>query len=448
MKKYVLISCLIFISLFINFNYLKAAGCYKADYANKTCDTEVNGSWFTNYKCNGVLPTRSYEAIDPNGNTAYVACYKCNNNDNCKGKWSALLVSGDLDAKGYYFQSYIYNTKSGKCERDLNDFISFGATFSAVVDFTYDDKTWKPEASGECPTYFGKSKSEHGFLGLFQWDNYYFTNKWENIDDNNNNVGETVIDEVALNSMLSCVENKINSATCSEYGKSITQKSIIEECEKGELKELHSDELIDEYTKLLTEKSNNISNYKIEFCILNSKCGISKTDYDKYVAAKEKDTNTKPEDYFTKEQVTCINNNQENVSDTQEQSNTEANDAATDYSQEAKDHNDQILAQIAIAIPDYGFGESKTTCAELLGTNLTKIVNTVLVLFRIAGAILSIVFGMLALIPAVVSKDQDALKKAGKKCVNMGIVLVLILLLPSLLVLIGNLFGYDLSCIV
>ena len=53
---------------------------------------------------------------------------------------------------------------------------------------------------------------------------------------------------------------------------------------------------------------------------------------------------------------------------------------------------------------------------------------------------------MISLIPALIAKDSEALKKAQKKCVTMAIVLVLILLLPTLLTFIGNIFGYDLTC--
>jgi hypothetical protein len=112
-------------------------------------------------------------------------------------------------------------------------------------------------------------------------------------------------------------------------------------------------------------------------------------------------------------------------------------------------YNDVVMTDnvLTIAIPEYGFGESKMTCSELVGENLGKILHAFLLILRIAGAIIAIVNGMLAFVPAVVGNNADALKKAGKKCINMAIVLVLILLLPSLLIFIGNLFSYDLTCI-
>ena len=70
----------------------------------------------------------------------------------------------------------------------------------------------------------------------------------------------------------------------------------------------------------------------------------------------------------------------------------------------------------------------------------------ILSLLRIGASIIAIVNGMLIILPAVISKDADALKKSEKKLIILAIVLILILLLPTLLNIIGNIFGYDLSC--
>ena len=99
------------------------------------------------------------------------------------------------------------------------------------------------------------------------------------------------------------------------------------------------------------------------------------------------------------------------------------------------------------AIPTYEIKENTYNCKEFIGENLYKLVHLIISALRIIGAIIAIVNGMISLIPALISKDADALKKAQTKCVTMAIVLVLIILLPTLLTFIGNLFGYDLSCI-
>lgn len=93
-----------------------------------------------------------------------------------------------------------------------------------------------------------------------------------------------------------------------------------------------------------------------------------------------------------------------------------------------------------------GIDPKDLTCEEMLGKNLTKILKFTLEVLSIVGAIIAIVNSMISLIPALIAKDAEALKKAQSKCITMAIVLVLILLLPTLLTFMGNIFGYDLTC--
>ncbi len=87
------------------------------------------------------------------------------------------------------------------------------------------------------------------------------------------------------------------------------------------------------------------------------------------------------------------------------------------------------------------------TCAEILGPNLVKIVKLFVTGLRIAAAIIAIIKGMLAFIPAIVSDDASALKKATKTVIMMLIVLIIIGLFPTLIRVIGRIAGFDLSCI-
>ena len=72
-------------------------------------------------------------------------------------------------------------------------------------------------------------------------------------------------------------------------------------------------------------------------------------------------------------------------------------------------------------------------CSELLGNNLMKILSLILSLLRIGASIIAIVNGMLIILPAVISKDADALKKSENKLIILAIVLILILLSSALL---------------
>ena len=102
--------------------------------------------------------------------------------------------------------------------------------------------------------------------------------------------------------------------------------------------------------------------------------------------------------------------------------------------------------KIEFKTPNLDFNTDKQTCSQILGSNLTEVVRVGIKLIQVAGAIIAIVNGMLALIPAVLAKDADGLQKASKKIVNMVIILAAIFILPSIIKLIGNLFSYDVTC--
>ena len=88
-----------------------------------------------------------------------------------------------------------------------------------------------------------------------------------------------------------------------------------------------------------------------------------------------------------------------------------------------------------------------STCGEILGPNLTAIVKASITILQIAGAIIAIVKGMMILIPPILAKDADALKKASKKLVNMAIILVIIFIFRPILRFIGSILDFDNICI-
>ena len=98
-------------------------------------------------------------------------------------------------------------------------------------------------------------------------------------------------------------------------------------------------------------------------------------------------------------------------------------------------------------LPSQGFGEGGETCEAIVGKNIAKLIKLALNVLRIAGAIIAIVNGMMKLIPAVVSKDPEALKKAGNSCAKMAVILLVIGVFATILRVIGKIFGDDLSCI-
>ena len=87
------------------------------------------------------------------------------------------------------------------------------------------------------------------------------------------------------------------------------------------------------------------------------------------------------------------------------------------------------------------------SCDELLGKNLSAIVKVAITILQIVAAIIAIVKGMMVLIPPILAKDADALKKAGSTLAKMAIILVIIFLFKPLLSFLGNLLDFDTSCI-
>ena len=96
---------------------------------------------------------------------------------------------------------------------------------------------------------------------------------------------------------------------------------------------------------------------------------------------------------------------------------------------------------------DINISNENMTCTTLLGSNLTKVVHAFIVLIQIVGCIITIVKGMVVLIPPIMDRDASSLKKASGTLVKMAIILLLILLSPFLIRLIGKILGFDISCI-
>ncbi len=148
---------------------------------------------------------------------------------------------------------------------------------------------------------------------------------------------------------------------------------------------------------------------------------------------------------LTETQITCIEEGEavkkKIIKDIEESSN--------EHDEEQIDQNAQNTNYFfhIPGLEGFGFGTAKK-CSEIFGENLgVKIIKGIINALRIVGAIIAIANAMITLIPAVISKDAEGLKKAGRKLVMMAVVLAIIGILPSIVNLIGLMFGYDLSCI-
>ena len=103
---------------------------------------------------------------------------------------------------------------------------------------------------------------------------------------------------------------------------------------------------------------------------------------------------------------------------------------------------------ITMEMPDINISDEVMPCNKILGPVLTQVVKAGITIIQIAAAILAIIKGMLLLIPAVVAKDADQLKKASKTLVILGVILALVIIFRPLVRMIGTLLEYDISCIV
>ena len=106
-----------------------------------------------------------------------------------------------------------------------------------------------------------------------------------------------------------------------------------------------------------------------------------------------------------------------------------------------------FFLETSVEIPDLDISGDGMTCETILGPKLTALVSGALTAVQIVCAIIAIVNAMIKLIPAVMAKDADALKKAQKSCINMAIVLAVVCIIRPIIRLIGMIFGFDLSCL-
>ncbi len=161
---------------------------------------------------------------------------------------------------------------------------------------------------------------------------------------------------------------------------------------------------------------------------------------------------------LTDEKKTCVLNLTQTAQQAQDDNTDNVNGAFQEDENNTNEANTQTMDDIwnnsnnrgIFNIPglsDADFGPDDQTCKEILKDNLISIIKSFINIIRIAGVIIAIGNGMITLIPAVISKDADGLKKAEKKLVTMAIVLAAIGIFPTFVSIIGGIFGFDLTCI-
>lgn len=152
--------------------------------------------------------------------------------------------------------------------------------------------------------------------------------------------------------------------------------------------------------------------------------------------------------------VTCDTDDKDGVyigTKCDENNNADPETVTTPETQEEyQQHYNTNFAPFVVPAPGGGsFGKSANCLAIMGGSDgaAYKIINGAVNIIRILAPIVAIVNAMIVLMPAITAKDETGLKTATKKCVIIGVVLLIIEVFPYVVRLIGAVFGFDLSCI-
>lgn len=401
---------------------------------NVTCDSSVGGifgAWA--HKCKGVSPSKVYNYNDE----IYGFCYKHGN------EYFYEVRFAKKDCAGHHSAAVLENNKSSS--------LLYQQLAKDVYVLTKNN-----EKVYTCAPYF----SVHSSSNTYTFWYYKPTDKkWVKGEE----LGKVSYDEETYESVVACVAGKIdtdpNSNFCKSTEKDKIYSSAIDECIKNNTD--YTDEMFEKYKKQVKGKLKDSINFSTLSCKLKEKCGTSNADTALYLGRKgtlesqgyssEGAKSQAASEIFknNSEMQSCVIMNSVLTSSEQKQQADTYDSVNNDVDQsidEVKEHFDDVHENFKI--PDISIKDNTLNCKELVGENLSKIIKLIITILQIAGAIIAIVNGMITLIPAVISKDAEALKSAEKKCITMAIVLVLIILLPTLLIFLSNIFGYDLSCIV
>lgn len=401
---------------------------------NVTCDSSVGGifgAWA--HKCKGVSPSKVYNYNDE----IYGFCYKHGN------EYFYEVRFAKKDCAGHHSAAVLENNKSSS--------LLYQQLAKDVYVLTKNN-----EKVYTCAPYF----SVHSSSNTYTFWYYKPTDKkWVKGEE----LGKVSYDEETYESVVACVAGKIDTDPSSNFCKSTEKDKIyssaIDECIKNNTD--YTDEMFEKYKKQVKGKLKDSINFSTLSCKLKEKCGTSNADTALYLGRKgtlesqgyssEGAKSQASSEIFknNSEMQSCVIMNSVLTSSEQKQQADTYDSVNNDVDQsidEVKEHFDDVHENFKI--PDISIKDNTLNCKELVGENLSKIIKLIITILQIAGAIIAIVNGMITLIPAVISKDAEALKSAEKKCITMAIVLVLIILLPTLLIFLSNIFGYDLSCIV
>lgn len=131
--------------------------------------------------------------------------------------------------------------------------------------------------------------------------------------------------------------------------------------------------------------------------------------------------------------------------ETQSENNSSNNDSNTTNDNSNTDNKSSANNLIKDGKFNVEFGETES-CEDLLGESGVGLIKLGIVALRIITPILLVILSAQDFMNAIPNKDEDEMLKAWKRLEYRAIALVLIILLPTLINLLGQLFGMFNSC--
>lgn len=105
------------------------------------------------------------------------------------------------------------------------------------------------------------------------------------------------------------------------------------------------------------------------------------------------------------------------------------------------------ISTLEVEAPEFDIAGGSMSCSQLMGSNLLLVIKFSINAIRIIGVIAATVMGMTTFFKALNKGDAGELNKALRKCVWLGMALIVVVMFPTLLKVIGKLFGFDISCL-
>ncbi len=445
--------------------------------------------------------TRAYQAIDKDGKAVFAGCYKVSyagNGKNGNGK-SGNDGPTSRFAAGTYFIFKILSPNNNCKEKDSwTEIIPpskiDGYDGSDAIGGDNATYKWKAVDGGECPLFFGltgnttiwtSDKNKFVFadnIDDLKLDKKQFRILFWNRQEYETLSGCTVQDKAGYDAAIKCYDDaiaEINSKTCPADMSNIstykeTLDGLANKC-SSKFEVLYKIDLLkdnaaefsknlktavaEKLTKCQYQNCNltatNITNLTNALSTKTCKDGCSgKTgaEYDNCLSCLKGAFNSCG---LNATQIQCLVDSQKQKDEAQQQLDQEIDQGQEEHVEAELEESHQLLQQqyssyagsATVSDPKLPEEGKISECKEILGENLAAIVKVSITILQIVAAIIAIVKGMMVLIPPILAKDADALKKAGSTLAKMAIVLVIIFLFKPLLTFLGDILDFDTSCI-